>query len=276
MTDSAVISAESTGNGDAGNIRIAVEEVALRGDSSITTTVGQGEASGGNIFIGGAITDDGVITEGVEALTLDGSRITADTDTGSGANITIGVQRLVLDNASALTANTDAGTGGNLLVAGAVTTDGTMTTRADTVVLRGSKLTANSGSGMGGRIDIVTEVFLADPSSVVDASSQAGGIDGVVNVEAVVSNLSEVVEPLSQRLASETLLLNDRCAARLHQGLVSSFVQSDRAGIPSSPDGLLPSRLNVSDAESIWSDEPRSHGIALASEPLWRVSSRCP
>jgi hypothetical protein len=48
----------------------------------------------------------------VEILTLDGSQITADTDTGSGANITIGVQHLMLDGASAITANTGDGTGG--------------------------------------------------------------------------------------------------------------------------------------------------------------------
>ena len=121
----------------------------------------------------------------------------------------------------------------------------------------------------------MSEVFLADPDSVVDASSQVG-IDGEVNIEAVVSNLSEVVEPLSQRLASEILLLRDRCAARLHQGLVSSFVERERAGIPSAPDGLLPSRLDVSDAEVAWSGESRSHGIAMASEPSWRLSSGCP
>jgi filamentous hemagglutinin family protein len=241
LVDGSTVSAGSAGKGDAGNIRIAAQEVALRGNSAVTTKVEQGEASGGNILIGRTITDNGVITGGIETLTLDGSQITADTDRGSEANITIGVQRLVLDGASGLTANTGAGTGGNLRVAGAVTADGTITARADTVVLRGSKLTANAETGTGGRIDIVTEAFLKDTASDVNASSQAGGIDGVVNVEAVVSNLSEIVTPLPPDFASAASLLRDQCVAQLREGQLNSLVVSGRAGIPARPGGILPS-----------------------------------
>ncbi len=244
-------------------------------DSDITATVETGKASGGNIRIGATINADGEVSESLDRLTLEGSRIPANTDAGDGANITIGTRHMILNSGSVIAANTNAGTGGNVTIAGTVAANGQALSRAGTIVLRHSQITANADEGKGGRIDIVAEAFLADLDSMVTASSQEG-IGGEVTIEAVVSNLSEVVEPLSQRLASETLLLNDRCAARLHQGLVSSFVQNDRAGLPSSPDGLLPSRLNVSDAESIWSDEPRSHGIALASEPSWRLSSRCP
>ena len=243
LTEEARISAESFGASNAGNIRIAAQEAALRSGSSVTTTVEQGEASGGNILIGGTLTEDGVITEGVETFTLDGSKITANTDTGSGANITIGVQRLMLNDASAITADTGAGTGGNLRVAGAMTADGTINARADTIVLRESELTANAGSGTGGRIDIITEAFLADPASVIDASSQAGGIDGVVNVEAVVSNLSEIVTTLSPDFAQAAELLRNRCAAQLQEGTVSSLVARGHASVPATPEGLLPSRL---------------------------------
>ena len=256
LAEGAAVSAESVGNGDAGNIRIAAQEVTLRGGSAVTTTAGQGEAGGGNIFIGGTITDDAVITDGVETLTLDGSQMTANTDTGSGANITIGVQHLVLDGASTLTANTRAGTGGNLRV----TADGTMTTRADTVVLRGSMLTANARAGMGGRIDIVTEAFLADPDSVIDASSKEGGINGVVNVETVVSNLSEIVTPLPPDFASAASLLRDQCAARLREGQLSSLVISGREGMPAKPGGVLPSPMFSADRERM--------GALKQAEPL--------
>jgi hypothetical protein len=144
--------------------------------------------------------------------------------------------------------------------------------QAGTILLRESRITASAQAGQGGRIDIVAEVFLADPDSVIDASSQLG-IDGEVNIEAVVSNLSEVVEPLSPRLASETALLRDLCATRLQQGLVSSFVERGRAGIPSAPDGLLPSRLDMSDAETAGSGESLPHGMAMAGEPSWRLGT---
>ena len=275
LAKGAMISSSSSGAGDAGDIRIAAQEIDLRGNSVITTTVDQGEASGGNIRIGGMINADGDIIESLDSLMLEGSRITANTDAGDGANITIGARQVVLDGNSAVAANTNAGVGGNVAIAGTVAADGQGLSRAETIVLRKSQITANAQAGQGGRIDIVAEVFLADPDSVVDASSQVG-LDGEVNIEAVVSNLSGVVTPLSQRLASEAPLLRDRCVARLRQGGASSFVERERAGIPSAPDGLLPSRLDVSDAEIAWSGESRSHGIAMASEPSWRLSAPCP
>jgi hypothetical protein len=174
---------------------------------------------------------------------LDGSQITANTDTGGGANVTIGAQHVILDDASAITANTGNGAGGNLRMARAMTADGVITARADTVVLRGSQMTANAVQGSGGRIDIVTEVFLADPASAVDASSQAGGIDGEVNVEAIVTNLSGLVTPLPQNFGSATILLRNPCAARLREGNASSLVVAGRDGIPAEPEGGLPSLL---------------------------------
>jgi hypothetical protein len=85
-------------------------------------------------------------------------------------------------------------------------------------------------------------VFLADPESQISASS-ALGIAGTVDIQAPVSNLSGVVAPLSQRFVSEAALLRDRCAARLREGAVSSFVERGRDGVPANPEGVLPSRL---------------------------------
>jgi hypothetical protein len=137
-------------------------------------------------------------------------------------------------------------------------------------------LTANAGTGIGGRIDIVAKVFLADPASIIDASSQAGGIDGVVNVEAAVSNLSEIVTPLPPGFASAASLLRDRCAAQLQEGTVSSLVARGRASVPATPEGLLPSRFYQLDqasafpSETEWQPEKTTapqHGM-LAAAPL--------
>ncbi len=271
-----MISSASSGFSDAGNIRIGAQDIDLRHNSAITTSVAQGGGHGGNIHIGGEINDHGDIIESADRLHLNASRITASTDGGDGGNIAIGARQVVLDQGSMMSANTSSGVSGNVTIAGTVDADGQPLSRADTVVVRDSLITANAQAGQGGRIDIVAQAVITEPETVFDASAQAGGIDGEVNVEAIVTNLSGVVRPLSQRLASERLLLRNDCAARLHQGVVSSFVERERAGISSAPDDLLPSRLDSDWAVSVSSGDVLPQGIAMAEAPAWLLRSRCP
>jgi len=276
LIDNATISSESLGTGDAGNIRIAAQDVDLRDNSAITTTVNQGEANGGNIVIGGTITDDGDIPTSVERLSLDGSRIVANTDAGDGANIAIGARQVVLDSNSEITANTNAGIGGNVTIAGTVAADRPALTRAEAIVLRDSRITAKAQEGQGGRIDIVAEAVLLDPASEIDASSQEGGIDGEVKIEAVRTNLSEIVTPLSPRFDQTAALLSDPCVSRLQRGIVSSLVIRERDSVPATPDGLLPSRLHTQTIDPAVSESavPRQ---APARHPPVRWNRRpCP
>ena len=301
LTDGATISAQSSGQGNAGTIQIAVIDLTLRDhsvvtteatqagggnieieaqtvsmlDSDITATVVSGEGSGGNILVGRTINANGDIIEGLGRLTLEGSHITANTDAGDGANIAIGARQVVLDSSSEITANTDAGIGGNVTIARTVAADGQALSRAGTIVLRGSKITANADRGRGGRIDIVAEAVLADPASDIVASSEEG-IDGEVNIEAIRTNLSEIVTPLSQRFAQTAALLSDPCASRLQRGIVSSFIARGRSSVPATPDGLLPSRLYPRATDSAESESAVPHE-ALALNRQAGLSRRpCP
>ena len=83
-------------------------------------------------------------------------------------------------------------------------------------------------------------LFLADPASVVDASSTLG-VSGTVQINAPINNLSSVVARLSDSLLAVQALLRASCAAKLAQGSTSSFVERGRDGIPAGPDGLLAS-----------------------------------
>src|SRR4029450_9168937 len=82
------------------------------------------------------------------------------------------------------------------------------------------------------------QAFLADPASQVSASS-ALGINGVVNIQAPVTNISGAVAPLPQEFASTAELLRDRCAGRLREGRVSRLVLGGRDGVPSEPSSRL-------------------------------------
>jgi hypothetical protein len=94
----------------------------------------------------------------------------------------------------------------------------------------------------GGNICIGAEVFLADPASLLSASS-ALGIQGTVDIRAPVTSLSGAVAPLPQALVNVAALLPARCAACLSGGKASSLVLGGRDGLPLDPGGLLPSPL---------------------------------
>jgi hypothetical protein len=95
---------------------------------------------------------------------------------------------------------------------------------------------------MGGRIQITSDVFLADPTSQVTASSTLG-IQGTVDIRAPVTNLSGTLAPLPQAFINVAALLPARCAARLSRGTTSSLVLGGRPGLPLEPSGVLPSPL---------------------------------
>ncbi len=82
---------------DAGNLTLEIQRLTLQNGAEITSST-DGEGSGGNIFIGGEISETGRVTAKAERVLLNNGRITADTDNGDGANIIIGVQHLLLQN----------------------------------------------------------------------------------------------------------------------------------------------------------------------------------
>src|SRR5262249_29452779 len=110
------------------------------------------------------------------------------------------------------------------------------------VVLNNSEVIAQAVEGNGGNIHIGADVFIASPTSVVDASSQKG-ISGTIDIRGIVNNLSGSLYPLPQEYLRDAALVEDRCAGRLREGQVSSFVVAGRAGMPLQPGGILPSPL---------------------------------
>jgi filamentous hemagglutinin family protein len=195
LANNSLISAESSGPGDAGNITLTATDMFNMKDSSLTTEAKQ--ADGGNI----KINSDYMVH-------LVGSEITATVGGGPetvGGNINIDPEFVVLDN---------------------------------------SKIIANAFAGRGGNIRIVAGTFLADPNSIVDASS-AKGIDGTVEIRAPVKDISQKLKPLPRNVLRARDLIYEPCMARLYEGEYSSFVVSGRDGLPLEPGGLLPSPLQL-------------------------------
>jgi hypothetical protein len=160
-------------------------------------------------------------------------RVTTTTVQAGGGTLALQAGKLVYLSASELTTSVRGGGGdaGNLSITSPFT------------ILEGSQIRANAFEGQGGNIQIwAQQAFLADPASLVSASSERG-INGQVDIQAPVKSISGTVAPLPQAFAQAAALLRNPCAARLHAGTVSTLVERGRAGTPASPDGLLPSRF---------------------------------
>jgi filamentous hemagglutinin family protein len=221
LTGRAQIETSTAGSGRGGTIQISAREIQLHNGAVITArSTGMGAA--GRIRI-----------EATETFRSRGGRVTTESSRAGGGQIELraGALVLLLDQ-SALTTTVQGG-GGDA---------GNLTIDAPFVVAEASQITANAFGGQGGNVRIGGEVVFVDPASQVSASSTLG-VQGTIDIQAPVTNLSSVVTPLPERMVSEAGLLRDRCAARLWEGRVSSLVERGRTGVPANPDGVLPSRL---------------------------------
>jgi hypothetical protein len=137
LTAGAIISAESTGGGNAGNITITLRDTLLSQHSTVTT--GASQAKGGNIrvtaaamvrlqasqltaTVGGGTGDGGNVTIDPEFIILQGSQITANAFAGNGGRISLTAsQALLADPSSAVTASSTLGINGEVHLQAPVT-----------------------------------------------------------------------------------------------------------------------------------------------------------
>ena len=162
ISNGASVSASSTGPGNAGNISINAGQQFEMLNSSVKTEAVQ--ARGGNIEIQ-AIDQVRLVNSSISTSVIGGS--------GSGGNITIDPNVVVLQNSNVIT---------------------------------------QAVQGAGGNITITTPLFLADSSSLVSASSQFG-LNGTVTIQSPTSNLSGSLGTLASKPSQAQSLLTQRCAA---------------------------------------------------------------
>ena len=201
-----------------------------------------GEGDAGNITITSA-----------SDVFIQNSSVTTEAAHASGGQVTINAPEMVqLVNSKVTTSVAGSDTD---------TTGGNISIDPQFVILQNSQILAQAFAGTGGNISIVSNVFLADPSSVVDASS-ALGISGTVDIRSPVSNISGVIGRMPESVLAAQVLLRAACAARLAESKVSSFVERGRDHIPVGPEGLLatPYVPPPSEASALMSPPPLSLG----------------
>ncbi len=182
------------------------------------------------------------------------SSVTTEASQASGGQITINAPHMIRLIDSPISTSV-AGAAGD-------SNGGNISIDPDFVILKGSPILARAFAGSGGAINVTSGLFLADPASVVDASSTLG-VSGTVQINAPINNLSSVVGRLPESLLAVQALLRASCAAKLAQGATSSFVERGRDSIPAGPEGLLASPFLPMAAE---------HSMQRQAKPLAKTS----
>jgi large exoprotein involved in heme utilization and adhesion len=219
-------------------LRPAFGDFAASGVVSRSVLGGAGGAihvTAGDITIGpGGIINAGSSNSGsAGSITLDvagalkltgGASISTQAAISDGGNITINARDLVYLEDSRITTSvgTGLGNGGNIVIDPVF------------VVLNNGQIIANAFGGNGGNISIVSDFFLADPASLVQASSQFG-LQGAVTVSAPNVNLGAGLVALPGAFFDASSMMRTACAARASHAS-NSFTGAPRGGLPAGPE----------------------------------------
>ena len=224
--------AETLGAAPAGDITLNVDTLTA-GNSAISSSSSVTDSTAGNA---GTITIQGITGSGSPAanVSLHNSSITTAATQASGGNITLRATDMIRLRDSTISASVFGGpttAGGNILL------------DPNFIILQNSHIIAEAIEGAGGNINLAfNQAFLADPRSTISASSQFG-VSGTVNINSPTQPLSGALVPLEQSFLSGNTISNQRCAARMAQGQISTFIVTEREGLPQEPGGMLLSGL---------------------------------
>jgi len=176
------IASESFVGGTAGNVSLINVDGLTMGDRSRISVNSTGRGNAGNLEV-----------EAQQIRLLGYSFITAETEAGSGGNITVsGANHLELNEASRISALTEQGVAGNV--------DITMAEEGDLLLQGGSRITAEGGDqGQAGNLTLFTDNFTVLDSAVT--VSNRGGLAGRMEIN-----------------ASDVYLENGRLVARAGEG----------------------------------------------------------
>ena len=225
------VEAQTRGTRNGGAITFNVGTFETLGGAEVTSSsTGDATGNAGDVTVQGL---GGVGSKADIVLLTGGSKITTEATQASGGDVIVNALSMVRLEDSIFSTSVFGPEG---------TVGGNITIDPEFVILQNSSIIARAFQGRGGNINITAEVFLADATSVVDASSRFG-LSGAVTIESPLSNLSGALAPLPESPLQVGALLRTRCAARMQEGQASSFVQRGRDRLPPEPGGFVSSRL---------------------------------
>jgi filamentous hemagglutinin family protein len=275
-------SSERNASGAGGDVTItAADSVTVKGAASGVFSTTEGSGRGGSIgllraarvaLIDGAtisasstgttqaLAGNVNLTVG-DSLVMNNSTITTSARIADGGNISItstGSRLHLTDSQVTTSVQSGVGVGGNITL-------GAATHPFDFTILDHSQVRADAFRGPGGNINIVADVLLAG-DSVISASS-AQNVQGTIEIQARVTDLSGTLTQLPAGVLQAATLLRASCAARVATGKASSLVLAGREGLPPEPESFLWSPLLTQSS----ADLRLSAGEGAPGEPLPRT-----
>jgi filamentous hemagglutinin family protein len=237
----------STGRG--GELTINTGQLIVRDGAQVTAS-SQGSGEAGKLEI----------TAGSIELDNKG-KLTTETRSRNGGNITLQVQDLLLLRHGSLISTTagdnqNGGNGGNI----------TITTPFIVAVPKeNSDISANAFTGNGGKVEIkATGIFGTQfrekptPESDITASSTGGGINGIVSINTPDIDPSRGLANLPENLVDTSALIANSCIARSSQQ-DSSFTITGRGGLPPRPGDAFTSPYPTGTVRSLPSTSASNH-----------------
>jgi len=213
------ITSTSRSNGVGGSIVLSGETLSLSGGATVSVTA-SGAGDAGNVSL--------TALDRLEVV--GGSQVQTNAENSGGGNITIDVIDTIYLSYSTLTASaggTDAGdNGGNINI------------DPRFVILDNASIVAQAVAGNGGIIDLVTENYIADTRSFLDASSELGN-DGEVRITTPYNSISGILGTLSVNFDAVADISSDACSARNRESR-SSLLIEQKLGNLSAPGDLTP------------------------------------
>ncbi|MDY6939804.1 MAG: S-layer family protein [Cyanobacteriota bacterium] len=240
---SSLLTAETRGAGNAGDVDIATERLTVRDGAAIQVSgIDTGAAGNLNIRANSITLDD---TASLSAATVQSDR----------GNITLETQSLQLRDRSRISTNAGNTDGGNIDI------------ETETLVaLENSDITANAQEGRGGQVSIAAQgIFGTEfrdrltPESDITATSELGAeFSGTVTITTPDVDASAGLVELSGQVKDPSDRVVSGCAALAG----NSFTITGRGGLPADPTATIRTEANV-----VWEDW-RTHardGVSLDS-----------
>jgi filamentous hemagglutinin family protein len=283
VRDGGIISASSSGLGNAGNITIdanRIEVIGSENNGKLVSQIDVSVGSTGNLTSSNITGNAGSLNLHSQKLLLqDGGLLTVQAlGTANAGNINIKAKEINLDNQAKIDAATGSGTGGNINLR-----------TQDIFLRRGSKISTDAGSANGGNIDINSQFIVAVPQENSDITANAiEGNGGKINITATsifglqvnnqltpksdISASSEfgvngtvkintfnieptVVEQLSSDLVDTSNEINQTCSTQVKN---NSFTVTGRGGIPLTPKEVF----NVTPSWIDWRFYPSNNTVS--------------